>query len=74
MVLASTASVSSRWAGPFSTGPCYKLVLKGSLAPGRKKTEAFGDFGHRPMPQLTATKKIYFLKPLVYIMGFKKRK
>jgi len=38
-------------ADPFSTGPCYKSVLKGSLAPSRKRAEAFGDFGHRPMPR-----------------------
>ena len=25
-------------------------MLKGSLAPGRKNAEVFGDFGHRPMP------------------------
>ena len=43
------APVSSRWAGPFSTGSCYEPVLKGSLTPGRKMTEVFSHFGHPPM-------------------------
>ena len=35
---------------PVGTSPCYEPVLKGPLAPSRKKAKVFGDFGHRPMP------------------------